>query len=65
MGTCKITNLNNDDISKLASISRRIYDMMDPWARDEIDATSPDDIRKDIKEMPLDAIEYLLDLLTE
>lgn len=48
------------DEKKLIETAARLYAFMDPWERNE---TTPEETAQEIKQNPLETINYLLDLL--
>ena len=48
------------DEKKLIETATRFYNFMDPWERCE---TTPEETAEEIKNNPLEAINYLLDML--
>ena len=51
---------NEPNPDKLKETATRLYNFMDPWERCE---TTPEETAEEIKKNPLDAINYLLDML--
>lgn len=50
------------DEKKLNEISKRIYNNLNPWEKCE---TTPEKVAEEIRKSPLDAINYILDMLEE
>lgn len=48
-------------MDKLTEVATRIYNLVDPWEREQ----TPEEIAEDIKNDPTGAISYLLDLIDE
>jgi hypothetical protein len=50
------------DEKKLKEISERIYNILNPWEKCD---TTPEEIAEETRKNPLDAINFLLDMLEE
>lgn len=48
--------------NRVSEIAKRIYDLVDPWDREW---ATESEIMDEIRERPLEVIEYLIDMLDE
>ena len=50
-------------MNEYKEIAKRVFDLMDPWERDDIDG--PEEMEILIKQDPIETIKFLLDRIEE